>query len=56
MLEVNARLTTSYVGLRDALGINTAALVTGWLEQQGAMTAAPRPLRERAIRVDGHAA
>ena len=56
VLEVNARLTTSYVGLRDALGINTAALVVDWLEQQGATAMVPRPLRERTIRVDGHAA
>jgi predicted ATP-grasp superfamily ATP-dependent carboligase len=27
VLEINPRLTTSYCGLRDALGINPAALV-----------------------------
>jgi predicted ATP-grasp superfamily ATP-dependent carboligase len=56
VLEVNARLTTSYVGLRDALGTNAAALVVEWLEQRGTPVTAPRPLRERAIRIDGHAA
>jgi predicted ATP-grasp superfamily ATP-dependent carboligase len=56
VLEVNARLTISYVGLRDALGLNSAALVVDWLEQEDALPSAPRPLREHVIRVDGHAA
>jgi tyramine---L-glutamate ligase len=32
VLEINPRLTTSYCGLRTALGLNTAALVLGLLE------------------------
>ena len=33
VMEVNPRLTTSYVGLREALGCNTAALVLGLLDE-----------------------
>ncbi|MGH8753895.1 MAG: ATP-grasp domain-containing protein [Burkholderiales bacterium] len=33
VMEVNPRLTTSYAGLREALGCNTAALVLGLLDE-----------------------
>jgi predicted ATP-grasp superfamily ATP-dependent carboligase len=42
ILEINPRLTTSYCGLRAALGINTAALVLGLLGTGGELpTAGP---------------
>jgi predicted ATP-grasp superfamily ATP-dependent carboligase len=42
VLEINPRLTTSYCGLRVALGINTAALVLGLLGTEGELpTAGP---------------
>jgi predicted ATP-grasp superfamily ATP-dependent carboligase len=33
VLEVNPRLTTSYAGLRDALGVNPAAMVLALLDE-----------------------
>ena len=33
VMEINPRLTTSYAGLREALGCNTAALVLGLLDE-----------------------
>ncbi len=54
VLEINPRLTTSYCGLREALGLNPAELIIsaarngGWLP-----TTLPEPARvPRAIRVD----
>jgi tyramine---L-glutamate ligase len=35
VLEINPRLTTSYCGLRPAIGLNAAALVLGLLEYAG---------------------
>jgi len=49
VLEINPRLTTSYVGLRDSLGLNPAALVLGLLEQP--LSALIRPLAPRAVTV-----
>jgi tyramine---L-glutamate ligase len=39
LLEINPRLTTSYCGLRSALGLKTAALVLGLLEPGGSCLA-----------------
>jgi tyramine---L-glutamate ligase len=48
VVEVNARLTASYVGLHQALGINPAALV---LELPGSMDRAFSPRRDQAVEV-----
>ena len=45
VLEVNPRLTTSYVGLREAIGVNPAALVLKLLDDDAPLPAAPAPLR-----------
>jgi predicted ATP-grasp superfamily ATP-dependent carboligase len=50
VLEVNPRLTTSYAGLRDALGINPARLVLDLLHERE-QPFAPIP-RGRAIEVN----
>jgi predicted ATP-grasp superfamily ATP-dependent carboligase len=50
VLEVNPRLTTSYVGLRRAIGLNPAELVLGLIDQD--LGAIERPLRVEAERVD----
>jgi predicted ATP-grasp superfamily ATP-dependent carboligase len=50
VLEVNPRLTTSYVGLGRAIGVNPAALVLGLVGRD--LRALERPLRVRAERVD----
>jgi len=50
VLEVNPRLTTSYVGLGRALGINPAGLALGLLERD--LQAIERPLRVSAERID----
>jgi predicted ATP-grasp superfamily ATP-dependent carboligase len=43
VLEINPRLTTSYCGLRQAVGVNTAAMVLGLLRSGGyADGSAPR--------------
>lgn len=47
VLDVNPRLTTSYVGLGEALGVNPAGLVLGLLEQ--GLDELKRPLDSRAI-------
>ena len=43
VLEINPRLTTSYCGLRRALGINTAAMVLDLLRTGGAADGWRRP-------------
>jgi tyramine---L-glutamate ligase len=50
VLEVNPRLTTSYVGLGRAIGMNPAELVIGLIDQD--LGAIKRPLRVGAERVD----
>lgn len=50
VLEVNPRLTTSYVGLGRAIRVNPAALVLGLVDRD--LDAIERPLRVRAERVD----
>jgi tyramine---L-glutamate ligase len=45
ILEINPRLTTSYVGLRQAIGVNPAALVLRLLQED--LSAIERPLRVR---------
>lgn len=50
VLEVNPRLTTSYVGLRSALRMNPARLVFGLLERD--LNGIEWPLRVGAERVD----
>jgi predicted ATP-grasp superfamily ATP-dependent carboligase len=55
VLEINARLTTSYAGLRQVTGINPAALVLGLLSAGAAPTDLPRPVREHLIALDAHA-
>jgi tyramine---L-glutamate ligase len=50
VLEVNPRLTTSYVGLRHAIGVNPAELVLRLLNED--LRAIERPLRIAPQRVD----
>jgi predicted ATP-grasp superfamily ATP-dependent carboligase len=50
VLEVNPRLTTSYVGVRQAIGINPAGLVLRLLQED--LGAVERPLRVWPQRVD----
>jgi predicted ATP-grasp superfamily ATP-dependent carboligase len=50
VLDVNPRLTTSYVGLRDAIGMNPARLVLDLIERD--LGAIVRPLQVGAERVD----
>lgn len=50
VLEINPRLTTSYVGLRDSLGINPAGLVLDLLRQP--LSALVRPLAPRPVGVE----
>lgn len=50
VLEINPRITTSYVGLRDSLGLNPAALVTSLLKAP--LAALRRPLRPRPVAVE----
>jgi tyramine---L-glutamate ligase len=49
VLEVNPRITTSYVGLADSIGDNPAALVLA-LEERG-LSALRRPLRPRPVEI-----
>jgi tyramine---L-glutamate ligase len=49
VLEINPRLTTSYVGLRDSIGLNPAALVLGLLDRP--LGALSRRLTPRAIEI-----
>lgn len=50
ILDVNPRLTTSYVGLARAIGMNPAALVLGLIDRD--LAAIERPLRVGAARVE----
>jgi tyramine---L-glutamate ligase len=50
VLDINPRLTTSYVGLRRAIGVNPAGLVLDLIERD--LGAIVRPLRVGAERVD----
>lgn len=50
VLEVNPRLTTSYVGLRQAIGVNPAGLVLRLLQEH--LDAVERPLEIAPQRVD----
>lgn len=50
VLEINPRITTSYVGLRDSLGVNPAGLVTALLKAP--LAALRRPLQPRPIAVE----
>jgi predicted ATP-grasp superfamily ATP-dependent carboligase len=50
VLEVNPRLTTSYVGLRQAIGVNPARLVLRLLEEE--LGAVEHPLEIAPQRVD----
>ncbi len=52
VVEVNPRLTTSYVGLGAALGGNPAALVLGLLGGEGDLPAAPPACRPQRVAVD----
>jgi predicted ATP-grasp superfamily ATP-dependent carboligase len=49
VLEINPRLTTSYVGLRRSIGVNPATLVLRLLDEDLASMA--RPLPSRSVRV-----
>jgi predicted ATP-grasp superfamily ATP-dependent carboligase len=49
-LEINPRLTTSYVGLRRALGVNPAELVLQLLARDAAI-AAPQHIHQQAVEV-----
>ncbi len=50
VLEINSRLTTSYAGLRDAIGANPAGLVLDLLKRQ--IPDIQRPLRVTPQRID----
>jgi predicted ATP-grasp superfamily ATP-dependent carboligase len=56
VLEINPRLTTSYAGLRQALGINPAALVMALLGRGIPVVTALRRPGVCAVTVDDHAA
>jgi predicted ATP-grasp superfamily ATP-dependent carboligase len=51
MLEINPRLTTSYVGLRQALGVNPAGLVLQLLAQDPAAIVLPQRIQQQAVEV-----
>ncbi len=53
LLEVNPRLTTSYVGLRSAIGANPAALVLDLLEHRVGMDHGPLKSEPREFAVGG---
>jgi predicted ATP-grasp superfamily ATP-dependent carboligase len=52
VLEVNPRLTTSYVGLRDSIGVNPAAYVLGLLDADAPLPASPPALRSVEVSVE----
>jgi predicted ATP-grasp superfamily ATP-dependent carboligase len=56
VLEVNPRLTTSYAGLRQALGGNPAAMVMELLGRDVAAVTVPRKPGVSTVTVDDHAA
>jgi tyramine---L-glutamate ligase len=56
VLDVNARLTTSYAGLRAALACNPAALVLDVIHNGRLPARAPHARRALRIAVDSHAA
>ena len=56
VLEINPRLTTSYVGLRPALGRNPAALVLELLERELDAIALPEARQPARVDVDDAAA
>ncbi len=51
VLEVNPRLTTSYVGLRESIGINPAAWVLALLDEAVPLPAPPAALRSVEVGV-----
>jgi predicted ATP-grasp superfamily ATP-dependent carboligase len=51
VLEINPRLTTSYCGLRAALGINTAALVLGLLDIEAELPTAGPAVRDGLVEI-----
>ncbi|HEU5169239.1 MAG TPA: ATP-grasp domain-containing protein [Gemmatimonadales bacterium] len=51
VLEINPRVTTSYCGLRAALGINAAALVLDLLRPHGRRSGWRRPARGRPVQI-----
>jgi len=55
VLEINARLTTPYAGLRQVLGINPAALALELLSGRTVPGAVPRPMGQHVIALDAHA-
>jgi predicted ATP-grasp superfamily ATP-dependent carboligase len=52
VIEINPRLTTSYVGLRRALGANPAALVMQLLERELSAIVIPLPVQPQQVRTD----
>lgn len=52
VLEVNPRLTTSYVGLRESIAANPAAWVLGLLDEGVPLPAPPVALRSVEVRVE----
>lgn len=56
VIDINPRLTTSYVGLRRALGINPAGLALQLLDRDLDEIALPGCVRRAAVKVDDHAA
>jgi len=51
VLEVNPRLTTSYCGLRAAVGTNTAALVLGLLATEGELPTGGPTVRDARVAI-----
>jgi predicted ATP-grasp superfamily ATP-dependent carboligase len=51
VLEINPRLTTSYCGLRAAVGINTAALVLGLLGTKGELPTGGPTVRDGLVEI-----
>jgi predicted ATP-grasp superfamily ATP-dependent carboligase len=52
VLEVNPRLTTSYVGLADTIGTNPAGLVLDLLKAGAGLAAEPGSVKPVPVRVD----
>jgi predicted ATP-grasp superfamily ATP-dependent carboligase len=51
VLEINPRLTTTYAGLRRALGVNPAGLVLQLLSPDATAIAPPRHIQQQAVEV-----